>query len=64
MDGKKLIPSLKRPFDAILEANKTKDWLGGWDDFRTGYWVRLVNNLGLVNEEVQQLLTNLRPTSN
>lgn len=27
MDGKKLIPSLKMPFDAILEANKTKDWL-------------------------------------
>lgn len=27
MDGKKLIPSLKRPFGAILEANKTKDWL-------------------------------------
>lgn len=26
-DGKKLIPSLKMPFDAILEANKTKDWL-------------------------------------
>lgn len=27
MDGKKLIPSLKMPFDAILTANKTKDWL-------------------------------------
>jgi hypothetical protein len=27
MDGKKLIPSLKIPFDAILTANKTKDWL-------------------------------------
>lgn len=27
MDGKKFIPSLKMPFDAILEANKTKDWL-------------------------------------
>jgi len=29
MDGKKLIPRLKMPFDAILEANKTKDWLPG-----------------------------------
>lgn len=27
MDGKKLIPSLRMPFDAILTANKTKDWL-------------------------------------
>lgn len=31
MDGKKLIPSLKMPFDAILTANKTKDWLGDRD---------------------------------
>jgi len=27
MDGKKLIPSLKMPFDAILVANKTQNWL-------------------------------------
>jgi len=31
MDGKKLIPSLKMPFDAILTANKTKDWLWSLD---------------------------------
>lgn len=31
IDGKKLIPSLKMPFDAILLANKTKDWLRGRD---------------------------------
>ena len=27
MDGKKLIPELKMPFDVILQANKTQDWL-------------------------------------
>lgn len=27
MDGKKLIPSLKMPFDQILLANKTQNWL-------------------------------------
>lgn len=27
MDGKKLIPSFKMPFDQILLANKTQNWL-------------------------------------
>ena len=27
MKGDKLIPTLQMPFDAILLANKTKDWL-------------------------------------
>jgi hypothetical protein len=35
MDGKKLLPSLKMPFDAILEANKTKDWLPSPEIIRT-----------------------------
>ena len=29
MDGKKLIPELKMPFDVILQANKTQNWLPG-----------------------------------
>lgn len=29
MEGKKVIPTLQMPFDAILLANKTSNWLRG-----------------------------------
>jgi len=34
IDGKRLIPELKMPFDVILQANKTQDWLPLVDVFR------------------------------
>ena len=39
MKGDKLIPTLQMPFDAILLANKTNDWLGRQDDFR--YFIKM-----------------------
>lgn len=33
--SKKLIPSLKMPFDAILVANKTQNWLRVMDEVGT-----------------------------
>jgi len=43
MDVKKLIPRLKMPFDAILEASKTKDWLA--------------NPKGIINKALGTILT-------
>lgn len=31
LKGKKLCFNLKEPFNAIVAANKSKDWLRGWD---------------------------------
>jgi hypothetical protein len=35
LDGKRVDFTLKKPFDGILIASKTEDWLACWDDFRT-----------------------------
>lgn len=34
LEGKKLVYNLKEPFDAILQANKSKIWLPGPDSNR------------------------------
>ena len=47
MDGIKLIPELKMPFDVILQANKTQNWLPLLDTLRTynSFDLQFVNSL-------------------
>lgn len=56
MDGEKILPELKMPFDAIITANKTQNWLTKWNDFRIANWGDIVEYPEFMLQQTSELL--------
>ena len=57
LKGRKLMFTLKKPFDTIVEANRCSNWLAKWDDFRTLKWIDEIKYPELILKEAKELLT-------
>ena len=45
VDGKKLVFTMRKPFDVVLELAACPNWLPRLDEFRTRDWEQIVRSL-------------------